>query len=99
LDGRAQTCYDGSARDPQRQQINRLAVGPNGDLKFCNEAVRGVANLASASDAELDEIAALLISGDHAGLLESVDICTCRGKFGPQAQMLAEIGQMPVPAQ
>ena len=57
--------------------INRLAVSPSGDLKFCNEATRGVINLIRASELELDALAATLLSGNHEELLGSVDVCGC----------------------
>ncbi|MGW4913754.1 radical SAM protein [Streptomyces sp. NPDC004270] len=69
----------GGAAVPRRTTIDRIAVSPFGDVKFCNQSVRGVLDISSASDDEISALLEHLAHGGHEELLERVDNCTCLG--------------------
>ncbi|MCK2258297.1 radical SAM protein [Crossiella sp. S99.1] len=60
-------------------QINRVVLSPTGDLKFCVQSNRGAVNLVTNDHESIDQVLALLGSGNHQELINSVDNCTCRG--------------------
>ncbi|MET7297161.1 radical SAM protein [Streptomyces griseoloalbus] len=64
---------------PRRATVDRIAVSPFGDVKFCNQSVQGVLDITSASHDEISALLEHLACGNHEELLERVDNCTCLG--------------------
>lgn len=72
----------GTVAERLRSPLRRLAVSPNGELKFCNHSSSGMINLAAGARGDVVATLREISAGRHQGFLDLVDNCACLGSGG-----------------